>query len=123
MWRRFLRWLLGGPAEKRQATTAAEFIAQFCGDFVPDSLEPMRFYLVGDPDEPWQAALQCPCGCGDILQLSLLEHDYPSWRVRLDGVGRVWLWPSVARGDRCGAHFFIRAGRVTWCASELTRTD
>ncbi|MGE3343138.1 MAG: DUF6527 family protein [Vicinamibacterales bacterium] len=30
----------------------------------------------------WAAALLCPCGCGDVIELNLVEQASPCWRVR-----------------------------------------
>jgi hypothetical protein len=63
-------------------------------DELPDSLQAKRLYLIGT-DAPWSAALLCPCGCKEVIHLSLLAHDSPSWSVNLDRRSLPTLAPSV----------------------------
>ena len=86
-------------------------------DDVPDNLDPDRVYLVGDASLPWSATLLCPCGCGAIIQLSLVEHDTPSWRAKRHFWGSVSLYPSIWRKRGCRSHFFVRRGRIVWSRS------
>ena len=81
---------------------------------LPESLRCRRLYLLGDR-QPWSAALLCPCGCGEVIQLSLLPNDSPCWTVSLDRNGLPTLAPSVWRSYGCGSHFFLRHGSVVWC--------
>lgn len=80
---------------------------------------PKRFalYAVGE-GSPWLACLLCPCGCGDWIQLSLLERDHPSWKLWVGSDGFPTLSPSVWRTLGCKAHFFVTNGDVTWCPAE-----
>ena len=80
----------------------------------PDVLETDRVYLVGDGFTPWSAAFLCPCGCGEVIKLSLIKNDRPRWRVRLHFNGTVTFHPSIWRNKGCKSHFFLRCGRVFW---------
>jgi hypothetical protein len=86
---------------------------------LPDAPKEGRIYLVGEPDRPWSAALLCPCGCGEIIQLSLLRDDAPSWRVNVAPGGAVTLHPSIWRIRGCRSHFFIRSGRLIWAPERM----
>ena len=88
---------------------ATETIKEF-----PETLEPKRVYLVGDNSVPWFAALLCPCGCGDLIRLSLLKNDRPRWRVTRHFTGTVTLKPSIWRKKGCRSHFFVRRGGIIW---------
>ena len=81
---------------------------------LPDT--PRRFvvYAIGEPDA-WLAALVCPCGCGHLIQLSLLQADSPCWGLKTDHGGKVSISPSIWRSLGCQAHFFVRDGRIIWC--------
>lgn len=81
---------------------------------LPDNLHPFVIYAIGDPDA-WLAALVCPCGCGHLIQLSLLQADSPRWSLQTDCGGKVSISPSVWRSLGCEAHFFVRDGRIIWC--------
>ena len=83
-------------------------------DDVPDRLLPTRVYVVGARGSPWSAAFLCPCGCQEVIQLSLMEDDSPSWSIRVDLAGRPTLRPSINRVRGCRSHFFVRAGRIEW---------
>lgn len=73
-----------------------------------------QMYAIGG-DSPWLATMLCPCGCGDLIQLSLLERESPSWKLTLDECGFPTLTPSVWRSKGCRSHFFIRDGLILWC--------
>lgn len=77
---------------------------------------PKRFqlYAIGG-DSPWLANMHCPCGCGDLIQLSLLERDSPSWRLTVDESNFPTLSPSIWRSKECRSHFFVREGLIVWC--------
>lgn len=82
---------------------------------VPDQPAPQTVYLLGDEgDRPWAAALLCPCGCRELIQLSLITDDNPSWRVHISSDGLATLHPSVWRVRGCRSHFFVRRGRIMW---------
>lgn len=81
---------------------------------VPDLLEVRRLYVIG-AEVPWSAVLLCPCGCGEIVHLSLLRNDSPSWTLRLGRSNLPTLSPSVWRTRGCGSHFFLREGSIVWC--------
>lgn len=81
---------------------------------LPDNPRPFVIYAIGDPDA-WLAALVCPCGCGHLIQLSLLQVDTPCWSLHADRGGKVTISPSIWRSLGCQAHFFIRNGRIIWC--------
>ena len=82
-------------------------------DELPDILKQRSLYLIGD-GTPWSAALLCPCGCRDVVQLSLLDSDSPRWRLSVDGDKLPTLVPSIRRTNGCRSHFFLRHGRVIW---------
>ena len=82
---------------------------------LPDGLTPKKVYAVGQHGEPpWAAAFLCPCGCKEMIQLSLIGKDNPSWRADFGSWGRVTLHPSVWRVRGCRSHFFVRDGRIIW---------
>jgi hypothetical protein len=57
------------------------------------------------------AHLQCP-KCGDHIQLPLAGSD--RWSINVDLLRRPTLAPSVWEQTTCGAHFFVRKGRLLW---------
>lgn len=82
---------------------------------LPGTLNSGHLYLIGSRS-PWAAALLCPCGCSQTVQVSLLPEDSPSWTLQLEGRAKLpTLSPSVWRTKGCRAHFFLRAGEIVWC--------
>jgi len=82
-------------------------------DELPDSLAQRHLYLIGSR-VPWSVALLCPCGCGEVIQLSLLPDDSPSWTLGFDDKDLPTVSPSVWRTKGCRSHFFVRDGMIVW---------
>ena len=92
-------------------------------DEFPDLLRPSTLYVAGEEPHMWAAALLCPCGCGDVIELNLLGQARPCWSVRQHRDGSVTLTPSVWRRKGCRSHFFVRNSRIAWGGFDLrTRT-
>ncbi|WP_443027891.1 DUF6527 family protein [Sphingomonas sp. SRS2] len=105
--RRWVNWLRALLGHK-------QWVGQNADD-VPDRPSSRTVYLVGDESSPpWAAALLCPCGCKELIQLSLISGDNPSWRADVGRNGLVTLHPSVWRVRGCHSHFFVRDGRILW---------
>lgn len=83
-------------------------------DDMPDVVEDRVLYLIGESNSPWVASFVCPCGCKEIISLSLIKTDTPRWQVRVSREGDVTLTPSVWRTKGCRSHFFVRRSRVIW---------
>jgi hypothetical protein len=106
-WDRWLQSVLSlWPARHRFRVVMAEEL--------PDRLKKNTVFAIG-AGTPWLAVLQCPCGCGDIIQLSLLEYESPRWSLRQERDGTPTLTPSVWRSKGCKSHFFLRQGVILWC--------
>lgn len=82
---------------------------------LPDTIKPQTVYVVGENNHTWFAAMLCPCGCQETIQLSLLTTGRPRWTWQKHWNRTVTLHPSVWRQKGCRSHFFIRKGQVTWC--------
>jgi hypothetical protein len=80
----------------------------------PENPKPGLVYLIGDGPTPWSAAFICPCGCNELISLSLVPNDNPRWRYHVSVLDPISLSPSVWRTRGCKSHFFIRKGRVLW---------
>ena len=88
---------------------------------LPENLKPLRLYVAGERRNEWAAAMLCPCGCEETIQLNLLEQVRPRWRVLEAELGPS-LEPSVWRRQGCRSHFFLRSGQIEWCDVPVTRT-
>ena len=85
---------------------------------LPESLGRTCVYIVGENGFYWFVALICPCGCGEVLYMNLLEERRPRWSFSTETSGTISLTPSVWRKKGCGSHFFFRRGLVDWCAED-----
>jgi hypothetical protein len=81
----------------------------------PDKLVRAKVYLAGENDNLWAAAMICPCGCAEVIELNLLKEARPCWSVQEHSDGTVTLAPSVWRQKGCRSHFLVRHGRIDWC--------
>lgn len=101
---RLWRWLRGYPSPLR-----VEMVVD-----VPEKCRRDVLYLVGENGRQWFAAFVCPCGCGETIQLSLLQDSRPRWTVEVHGDGTATIHPSVWRVRGCRSHFFVRRGLIAW---------
>ena len=85
------------------------------GDALPAKLPRRDLVLARDGGEDWSVGLRCPCGCGQNLEMMVLEGVNPRWDVTTDTRGRPSLHPSVWLRSGCRSHFWIRGGKVVWC--------
>ncbi|MEE9914019.1 MAG: hypothetical protein K4571_20090 [Deltaproteobacteria bacterium] len=73
------------------------------------------FIIVVDRGKFYWALFRCPCGCGNVISLSLQKNHNPSWTVRKTPAGRPTVHPSIWQNKGCCSHFWIKDGRVYWC--------
>lgn len=85
------------------------------GDALPDVLPGRDLVLVRDDGDDWSVGMRCPCGCGERIELMILEGARPRWDVRSNRAGQPSLHPSVWRNSGCRSHFWVREGRILWC--------
>ncbi|MDO9185866.1 MAG: DUF6527 family protein [Bacteroidia bacterium] len=76
-----------------------------------------RITIVGGKDYVKWAYLRCPCGCNEIIMLSLIKGANPSWRIWIDKLGRPTISPSIWRTEGCRSHFIIKSGKLIWAKS------
>ncbi len=109
---RFRRWLADGLRLNRRRPP--EFSIRRVAAW-PEEPLPQVLYRLGDAECEWAAGMQCPCGCGAFIQLSLVEDSSPSWRIEQMRSGEFTLMPSVWRTVGCRSHFIIYRSRIFWC--------
>lgn len=113
-----LRQWSGTKVRRRGPRIHYERVEEF-----PSQLRSATLYVAGDEHYPWAAALLCPCGCGEVIELNLLEQASPCWSVRKNRDGTVTLIPSVWRTKGCQSHFLIRDSRIDWFRLESESTS
>ena len=70
-------------------------------------------YMVSASKPKW-VVLECPCRCGDRIDVNLMKSRQPSWQLTMDGQ-EASLYPSLwMPRDKCGSHFWIRRNRIDW---------
>lgn len=99
-----------GPFRKKAAPYMVERVED-----LPDDVEPLKLYVVGSEPNLWAAAMMCPCGCKERIELNLLKAARPCWDVAVHQDGTASLSPSVWRQKGCESHFFLRNGFIRWC--------
>ncbi|WP_415881080.1 DUF6527 family protein [Burkholderia sp. BCC1970] len=82
---------------------------------LPDEVQARKLYAVGESGHYWLAALRCPCGCGETIQLPMIEGQRPRWALTQQNMRRPSLSPSVDRTIGCRSHFWLRQGMIHWC--------
>lgn len=70
--------------------------------------------IVGPPHTPKWALLQCPCRCGNRIDVNLSSARRPCWEVQVRD-GRATLEPSLRRPKgTCESHFFVEDNKIIW---------
>ena len=94
-----------------------EFLARVVSDHpAPDSINTGLIYVVGGSDYQKWAYFRCPSRHDEIIQLSLMPNRRPRWQVTIDFLQRPTIHPSVRQLDGSFAHFWVKKGRIEWCA-------
>lgn len=113
MWRDILRRAL----VRSRLIEAPDFTVKFVDRHPTPAEIPERvLVVVRGSDHPKWACFRCPGGCGNRFQLSLNPERRPRWEVAADWLNRATVSPSVLQTNACRAHFWVRRGRVEWCA-------
>lgn len=109
----FSRAILEAIGIVRRSDVAAHYVADH-----PDAqhLKPGELYVVGNRQFQKWALLRCACGCGETIMLSLSTKKRPHWTATIDWLGRPTLHPSVRQTAGCYSHFWLKQGRLDWCA-------
>lgn len=83
------------------------------GDEPPNKIARRRLIRMIDEGEPWAAVMMCPCGCGEVIELSLSPASKTYWTLEIEADWPT-LHPSVWRSTGCRSHFWVRRGRLHW---------
>jgi hypothetical protein len=108
-----LLWLLVALRLVRRPDLMANLVADHPD---PDDMKVGMIYIVGGAGYRKWAYFRCPADHEEIIQLSLMRDRRPRWTVTTDLLGRPTIDPSVRQLDGSYAHFWVRKGRIEWCA-------
>lgn len=109
---KFVRKIITSILLKRKLI---DFTVEYSEDNpTPNKVQDKVLFVVGGKGYVKWVYIKCPCGCGDILTLSLMKKNRPSWNLKVDKLHRPTLYPSVWKNDGCKSHFWIRKGKLEW---------
>ena len=75
-----------------------------------------ELFVVGEVKPKW-VVIECPCRCGERIDVNLMTNRRPHWRLS-ESVGGATLAPSLWMPEtKCGSHFFVRNNHVQWVSS------
>lgn len=103
LWQLVKEWLL--PRRRVQSIE---------GDAFPSRLPWRDLVLLTEDGEDWCVGFRCPCGCGQRIELPIIEEAVPRWGMTLDEQDYPSLYPSVWLREGCRSHFFLRKGKIVW---------
>ena len=81
---------------------------------VSEDVKENTLVILGGKDWAKWVLLKCPCGCGDLITLSLMKSHKAFWNLKIDLMKRVTLSPSIWKNDGCKSHFFVKKGKLRW---------
>lgn len=81
---------------------------------IPINVKGDAIYLIGNANEIWEAAMKCPCGCGDVIQINFDKTAKHHWFITSVKKSKISIKPSIWRTEHCMSHFSIRESRVHW---------
>lgn len=108
---------LGKRVPKRTRVTHYESVRSISSrDELPSDLG-LVIFIVERNSKPLWVVLNCPCKCGDRIDVNLMRSKRPYWRMRRYK-NTVSLYPSLwVSSDKCGSHFFLIRNTVRWALS------
>ena len=112
MLQRLLWMLLGWSGLVTRPTLVAKMMAVNPSN---DLILPGQLIVVGGKGYQKWAYMRCPCGCDEVIMLSLSKSSRPRWTVSIDTQGRPTINPSVRQVSGCFSHFWVRKGMIEWC--------
>lgn len=99
---------------QKESLLPARRLVHVQGDVLPAHLPARDLVLLHDGSENWSVGFMCPCGCGEPIELMLLDEAKPRWNLATNKKGLPSLHPSIFRRTGCRSHFWIRGGKVDW---------
>lgn len=114
------RWFGKKPSRRARVAQYAAVRSIPSRDDLPADLG-SDIFLVERSGKPLWAVLNCPCKCGDRIDVNLMRSRRPYWRLRRYK-GTVSLYPSLwVSSEKCGSHFFLVRNTVRWVPSWSNR--
>lgn len=111
-WRLVLQWFLVKTGLIKKPELISRSVAQHPS---PEDVALGEIVIVGNANYKKWVCFRCPSNCGELILLSLNQHQHPSWRVTCDWLSRPTLNPSIRQLNDCKCHFWIKQGQTYWC--------
>lgn len=70
-------------------------------------------YIIGEQGYYWQFVMLCPCNCGSLLHMNLMNDHKPFWSYEIVN-NEISFTPSIDRMVGCKSHFFIKNSKIVW---------
>ena len=110
--RRFIQWIIGLFRKEQPGISMDFYQFQYVEGF-PYHFKELTIYIDHDELGYNSAMCNCPCGCGDLIELNLIPPIRPLWHIS-EIKKRATVAPSVNKTGGCNSHFYIRDGVVIW---------
>jgi len=78
-------------------------------------LKDQEFIEVNYKGKSYWVIFKCPCGCGEVITLPLIDTHDPFWEISRTIHNRPTIYPSVWQNKGCYSHFWIEDGKIEWC--------
>lgn len=101
-------------SSEKVGTTRIDTYSLCLVEDIQEAYDHGKLYLVGPNGNFWLTVFHCPCGCGELLELLLLDNASPHWEAEINDDEQVCLSPSIWKIHDCKSHFFIKNSRVVW---------
>lgn len=120
LFKKLLNWWRGSAPAREPVATAKPAPGVTVQHLEDDPERPLQsvLYVIGSRASPWKAAIVCPCGCRELIELNMAPPGKPRWRIVSIVEGRVTLYPSVWRTTGCRSHFLILDGEIVWAKND-----
>lgn len=106
---RFWSWMTG---ERRLTSFQGVVFLESDVDPVAE-LARQKLVLIGSGETAKWLRFSCPCRCGEVIALNLMQSHSPHWRVEQHDDQTLTVSPSVD-ATQCGSHFWIRHNQINW---------
>lgn len=90
---------------------------------IKEKINTKTIFIVGGKGYQKWAYLRCPCGCNEIIMLSLVKKRRPNWNFSTDLLNRPTIYPSIWQTSGCRSHFWVKKGSVNWCKNTIENSD
>lgn len=111
-----LQRALGGLPWRKESSDRLRYSFKRVADRDQEELRPWVIQIEHRGGKDRWLHLLCPCGCGSVISLNLMQSSKPFWTITFKD-RRITVTPSVDKRTGCRSHFFIEDGALVWARS------